>query len=198
MSAEATPLNAVVVEPAAIERRLWTYSELLATLPESNRPIELWDGEVIVTPAPTPQHQEISMRLERRLVDFVAAHHLGKVYHAPLDVILAEYRVVQPDILFIANDNLSIIQDRVRGVPDLVVEIVSPGTWHLDRLDKRALYEQYGVREYWIVDPEAATVEVLAWEEGTFRLHGRFAPGDRASSALLPGFEIAVDELLGR
>ena len=169
---------------------------MMSELPETNQPTELWDGELVMTPAPTPLHQEISQRFEGLLIAFVQANRPGRVYHAPIDVVFGERQVVQPDILFISRENLSIIQDRIRGVPDLLVEIISPGTWRRDRVEKRALYEQYGVREYWIVDPEAETVEVYRWQAGAFALHGRFVPGDVASSALLEGFSVAVDAIL--
>ncbi len=185
-----TPLTPTAVRP----EELWTFSRVMSELPETNRPTELWDGELVMTPPPL--QQEISQRLEGFMIAFVQANHLGRVYHAPIDVVFSERQVLQPDILFISQENLGIIQDRIRGVPDLLVEIISPGTWRRDRVEKRALYEQYGVREYWIVDPGAETVEVYRWQAGAFALHGRFVPGDVASSALLEGFSVAVDGVL--
>ena len=83
------------------------------------------------------------------------------------------------------------------GAADLVAEVISPGSRRRDRIDKRDLYEQHGVREYWLIDPEAKTVEVLCLESGTYRLAGRWHPGDRARSRLLKGFEVPVAPLLG-
>jgi Uma2 family endonuclease len=109
---------------ASHQERLWTYAELIAELPETNRPTELGDGELVMVPAPTFQRQAVSQRFEEALRRWVKTHQLGVVAHAPLDVVLAPRRVVQPDILYISNARRSIIRDRIEGAPDLAVEIV--------------------------------------------------------------------------
>jgi Uma2 family endonuclease len=179
------------------KKRRWTFDELVAQTPETNQPTELWDGELIMTPAPTPLHQRISFRLAQLMEQFVSAHQLGEVMVAPVDVVLTQRRIVQPDILYISNAKRGIIQDRIDGVPDLVVEVVSPGTWRRDHMDKKALYEQFGVQEYWIVDPEAKMIEVFVLEQKSYRLLGRWGTGERARSQQLAGFEVSVDGVMG-
>jgi Uma2 family endonuclease len=183
--------------PAKWKNRHWTFDELAAELPESNLPTELWDGELIMSPAPTPSHQKILARLFKALDAWVEQHHLGETFLTPIDMVLTMHRATQPDIVFIANERLGIVKDRITGAADLVAEIISPGSRRRDRIDKRDLYEQHGVREYWIIDPEAKTVEVLHLEQGTYQLVGRWHPGERAQSRLLAGFEVAVSPLLG-
>ncbi len=175
--------------------RRWTFEELAAEVGETNKPMELWDGELFLSDAPTFSHQEIVARFYERLKDWASPRALGKVVFAPIDMILTCRRVTQPDVLFISSERLDIIKDRVRGAADLVAEVISPDSRRRDRIEKRDLYEQHGVREYWILDPEAETVEVLFLDRGEYRLVGRWRPGDRARSQLLKGFSVAVTEL---
>jgi Uma2 family endonuclease len=176
-------------------RRRYTYQELVAEMPETNQPSELWDGEVVMSPAPSFYHQEIVFRFSRLLHEWVAKHHLGKVVLGPIDMVLSPHRVTQPDVVFIAQDRLAIIARAINGPVDLAAEVVSLGNRNRDRIEKRDLYEQYGVKEYWLVDPEAQTVEVLHLENGRYQLLMRCIPGQTARSKLLPGFEIAVQPL---
>jgi Uma2 family endonuclease len=170
---------------------------MAAELPETNLPTELWDGELILSPAPSFFHQEIVTRFYKLLDAWVARHRLGKTGLAPLDMVLAPHRAVQPDIVFIANERLDIIRERVEGAADLVAEVLSPGSRRRDRLDKRDLYEQHGVKEYWLIDPEARTVEVLFLERGEYRLVGRWQPDGQAALRLLKGFKVSVRDLFG-
>jgi len=177
-------------------KRLWTYDEMLAELPESNLPVELWDGEIVMSPTPTPSHRTIVGSLYRALDDFVRDNKAGIVFLSPLDVALSQHRVVQPDVFFISNANKDIVQDRIRGVPDLAVEVISRGSWKRDRVEKKALYEQVGIAEYWIVDPESRSIEVFALTKGVYQLHSRAADAELAKSKLLAGFKISFGQLI--
>jgi Uma2 family endonuclease len=176
-------------------KRFWTFDELVEELPESNQPCELWDGELIMPPAPDPLHQDIVFSIARRLDAFVRRRKLGKVFITPIDVVFTQSRVVQPDVIYISNKNRRAIQDRIRGVPDLVVEVISEGSWRRDRVDKRTLYEQFSVPEYWIIDPESETIEVFILSKGTYRVHCKAAGNEKATSKLLLRFSVSFEEL---
>ena len=118
------------------------------TAEETNRPRELSYGILREPPAPFFSHQAVVLRIARILSEHVESLHLGQVGIAPLDVVLDPARalVVQPDVLFVSNDRLASVHNQVWGAPDLVVEVLSPGTEAHDRGDKLEWYRQYGVQ----------------------------------------------------
>ena len=157
---------------------------------------QLIDGELILAPSPTSRHQFVSVRLTVALFQFVEQHGAGVVLQAPLDVILAEHEVFQPDILFVSNDRREIMTPaNIQGAPDLVVEILSPSTRRNDRGHKLDVYSRYGVREYWIVDPDAGLVEVLAAGGSGLALAATFSLEDVLVSPLLPGLAVELDQV---
>ena len=182
-------------EAVAAEPRRYTYVELLAELPEANRPAELWDGELIGSPAPSLQHQKVALTFYRRLHDWVSAANLGEVFAAPVDMVLSSHCVMQPDVAFVARDRLDLDRRAIEGPADLIAEIVSLGGRDRDRIRKRDLYEQHGVKEYWIIDPQPGTIEVLFLESTGYRRIGCFRAGDTARSQLLTGFTVPVDQI---
>ena len=174
--------------------RKLTYADYCLT-PDDER-YELLDGELIMVPAPGTGHQIVAMELGTLLHVFVKARGLGRVFSAPYDVVLSETTVVQPDVLFIANERTHIITpDNVQGPPDLVVEILSPSTANRDRTRKRALYAQYGVQEYWLVDPDTRTVTVLRQGAAGFTVVDRYGAGETLTSPTLPGFTVNLNDL---
>lgn len=132
-----------------------TAFDVFQMLPEGTL-AEVIDNQLFMAPSPTPDHQEAAGNLFTDINVFVRTNKLGKVFFAPLDLYLDEHsNVVQPDILFIAKSNPLVIDNRgLRGVPDLIIEVLSPGNKKYDSIKKKKLYEKFGVKEYWLVDPE--------------------------------------------
>jgi Uma2 family endonuclease len=188
---------AIAVTPKPRAKRLWKYNEMVAELPETNQSVELWDGQIVMSPSPHPDHQRIVLRFCERLNRFVSQSKLGEVFVSPLDVVLSPRRAVQPDVLFVSNQRKHIIKDHIHGVPDLAVEVISAGTWQRDRVSKKSLYEQFGLPEYWIVDPESRTIEVFVLVKGAYALHSRAEGEAVATSKILNGFKLSFADLEG-
>ncbi|MEE8410546.1 MAG: Uma2 family endonuclease [Myxococcota bacterium] len=178
-------------KPAKI---VWTYDDY-RLIPDDGFRYEVIDGDLIVTPAPSTLHQAISKRLQMALMLQIEQPGHGVVFNAPIDVIFTSTRTVQPDLLVVATPRRNIVTQRgIEGPPDLIVEIGSPTTESRDRGVKLKLYATEGVREYWIVDPEAHVVEVLALGETGYVTHARHGPGQRVAS-LIFNLSIEVDPL---
>ena len=156
-------------------------------LPEGE-PVQLLRGRLIVSPSPNILHQLIVVRLGE-LFSAIADQTDGFAVVAPMDTVLSEHTIPQPDVIYIRNANKGIIEDRVRGVPDLVIEVLSPSTARVDRLEKLDLYARHGIAEYWIVDPEPQVFEFLILKDGNY--HEEFAQSDRYASPQFP--EVQID-----
>jgi len=174
-----------------------TYQDYLQ-FPEDGRRHELIDGEHFVTAAPNVKHQTLLALLTELLGGFVRRNKLGRVWATPLDVVLSDFDIVQPDLIFLSRERFQLLTEaHLRGAPDLAVEVLSPSTRRRDLSDKLRLYERSGVTEYWVVDPEEDTVEVYRQNEGGYRLEARLSveQGDTLSSPLFPGWALALEEL---
>jgi Uma2 family endonuclease len=157
---------------------------------------EIINGEEVVGPSPFGKHQKISQRILWIVLSHVKKNDSGDVFYSPLDVIFEEgIDRVQPDILFIRKENMAIFQDYVRGVPDMVCEIVSPGTYRRDTAIKKEIYEKYGVPEYWVVIPELKIIEVKTLEEGRYKIHS-YAEGEgMVTSKIIEGLQINIKDI---
>jgi Uma2 family endonuclease len=182
---------------ATLTRRRATVEEFWS-LPESVLPLEYVNGEIVMAPAPMPGHQIAIRGIFRALDRFVVKASLGEVYFSPFDVVLPSGDVVQPDIFFLTNQEAKLVspRKRLRAVPSLVIEILSPGTATHDAITKRELYEKNGVREYWIVDLETRNIAQLVLRKKRYALK-ELGEGETIKSAVLEGFEQGVGELLG-
>jgi Uma2 family endonuclease len=172
----------------------FTYEDYVL-LPEDRR-YEVIDGELFMTPAPTPNHQLILMRLARVLEDYARVQGEGTVLIAPCDVVLSQTDVLQPDVFFVSAERVEIIGEKYIGAaPDLVVEVLSPSTESRDRIAKAKRYAKFGVREMWLVDSKAKTIEVLVNSPEGFVRHGLCGSGQFVRSVILPALEFPVDPI---
>ena len=175
----------------APKKRKFTYEDYLKT-PDDQR-YELIEGDLIMTPSPVPYHQWLLKNIGFALESFVREKKMGKIFYAPCDVYLDNENVLQPDILFIAKERLNIIGEKnIQGAPDLVIEILSESSAYRDMVKKKKLYEQFGVKEYWIIDPEEKTVEIYSRQDDSFALTKRFTEKNTLESPLLPGLKIKL------
>ncbi len=167
-----------------------TYEDYLNT-PGDER-WELLDGELVKVESRNTAHQTVTGNLFFHLLTFVKDSGLGRVFVAPYDVVLSTHNVLQPDVLFIPEEQQSIVTaDNVKGSPALVVEVISPSSGTRDREIKRRIYAQQGVGEYWLVDPVAYTISVMVLQGERYREVGAYGPEDILTSPALP--ELALE-----
>ncbi len=170
------------------DRERWTYDDLRA-MPETHDRYEIIDGVLYTSPSGhVMRHQGAVGNLHFLLRQWVQEHGLGRVFVSPADVVASPERVVQPDVFFVTEGRLDIVGAYVDGAPDLVVEVISPSSEKYDRVNKFDLYERIGVKEYWIVDPDAQEVEVFVLRKDAFEQFGTHGRGGEVRSALLEGF----------
>ncbi|MDK2888813.1 MAG: hypothetical protein PWP72_1691 [Thermoanaerobacter sp.] len=164
-----------------------TYADYLQI--DDGRQYELIEGELVLTPSPGFLHQHIAANIGGLLRTYVDKHNIGLVLYAPFDVVLADNLVLQPDVLYLSRERFDLLTENcLKGAPDLVVEVLSPASGRRDRLEKSRLYLKHGVKEYWVVDPSAQTVEIFSAREKGWLLAGAYGPEDTLNSPLLPGF----------
>ncbi len=178
----------------------WTYEDYLALTPPDSSGFEILRGEFTVAPAPIPRHQWACDELTSLLRLFVKQKDLGRVFSSPIDVILGRHtqaeNVVQPDILFVAKARLdTITETNIWGAPDLMVEVLSVSSVHRDRVDKKRIYAEFGVREYWIVDIQKKRLEAFDLTGDVPVLQAIAAGSDVFEPNLFPGLKIPLSEL---
>ena len=183
--------------PSSFGARL-TYDDL-ARMPDDGLRHEIIDGVHYVTPSPAFRHQIVGKRVLLAIDNYLEAHPgVGEVVGAPLDVVFTRWDVVEPDVVFVADDQRAIITElNIQGAPALVVEVLSPGTKTRDLGVKKDLFDRGGVREYWIVDPRSNTVIIhRRAADGSFP-KAQLLPSDGESltTPLLPGFVLSLKKL---
>ncbi len=167
-----------------------------AQLPDDGNRYELINGELIIVAAPLTIHQKVNANISSQLIAFVEKNKLGQVFYAPIDVVLSSHNTLQPDIIFIEKKRKAIITEKnINGAPDLVIEILSPSSFYYDLFDKKELYEQHGVKEYWLVDPLRQWADVYVLKEKNFELVQHREKEGALHSTVLNGFKIDLPQM---
>ncbi len=175
-----------------------TTADYLRT-PESNRVHELWRGVFRVAESPTSSHQDLAFEIAIAIRAHVKPRELGKVWVAPLDVILDHDRaiVLQPDVVFVSHERLAIVTDKVRGAPDLVVEVLSPFPRIGTLTERVECFATHGVRECWLVDQPTRTIDVLTFEGGRISHRASAAASQPVPSRVLPDLQFRLEDAIG-
>ncbi|MFN3976216.1 MAG: Uma2 family endonuclease [Aquificaceae bacterium] len=174
---------------------LFTYEDYLRL--EEDKRYEVLEGELLEMPASTTFHQKIVGNLYHLFRSYQKEKGAGDFYLSPVDVVLSEDVVVQPDIVFISKERLDIVKEKgIFGAPDLVVEVVSPSTFKRDTEDKRRIYAKHGIKEYWLVFPEEKGIEVLELKDGVYEVFSYAFEKGRVCSKVLEGFCLNLEEVL--
>ncbi len=165
--------------------------------PDDGNRYELIDGELVMAPSPDFYHQRPSGRLMGFFQWYLEENPIGEVLHAPFDVYLGNHNALQPDLLYISNENRGIIRGRAHGAPDLVVEILSPSNFRIDLGKKREIYQQFKVKEIWFIYPNERKLvaERLSADGSQYEPALEFAEDAILTTPLLPGFELAVHRI---
>jgi Uma2 family endonuclease len=172
-----------------------TYEDF-AALPDDGRRYELHEGELSVTPAPGTDHQDTLGNLFVIIRGHVRARGLGRVFFAPVDCILENVTVVEPDLVYVETSRLSVISKRgIEGAPTLAVEVVSPSSAGIDRRRKLQLYARYTVPYYWIVDPPTRTIEAYRLAQGLYQAAGTLSGTTPVSLPPFPDLSLDPQEI---
>ncbi len=158
---------------------------------------ELLNGNLVRRTAPSVKHQNVITNLIISMGVFNREKKMGRIFTAPIDVYFDGKNGVQPDLIFIKTERLFIIEneDYVNGAPDLIIEVISPGSIRRDRVDKKDLFEQFAVKEFWLIDPQNKTIEIYTMENNAYRLHEFQEQEGKITSLVLEGFEIDVKDV---
>ncbi|MEW6211979.1 MAG: Uma2 family endonuclease [Acidobacteriota bacterium] len=170
----------------------------LELMPEDGNIYEMIEGEIIVSRAPDLSHQDIMLNLAHSLKSFLSQNPLGKVWATP-GVIFDEFNSAIPDLAFVSSERLDdlIAEGRIKGAPDLMIEIVSPGAVNRrrDRIVKKHTYSKFSVGEYWVVDPENRAVEIYRLDGRELKLAAALTGEDEITSPLLAGYRFKVESV---
>lgn len=180
---------------SVISKKL-TYKDYVSFTPVESGNYQLIDGEIIYMTSPSSKHQRVVIALTTAFEIFSWKNNLGKLFIAPMDVVLEDSEIYQPDLLFILNERKNIIEDnKITAAPDLVIEVLSVSNAYYDLITKKKVYESSGVKEYWIVDPLEKTLQIHKLENHKFLIHQTLETKGKVNSSLLPDLEIDIEKI---
>lgn len=158
---------------------------------------ELFNGIIMKRAAPSLIHQNANDNLLADIKIFLRQNPVGRVYSAPVDVEFDKFNAFQPDLAFVTNERSFLFEDGdyIKGAPDLIVEIISPGNVRRDRVEKKEICQQFAVREYWLIDPLSQTIEIYVMRDNAYQLHDFLEQTGKATSTVLTGFELEISTL---
>ena len=190
---------AIILADSKIEKVNWERFREIELAEDDLFIYELFDGEIMKRSAPSLIHQRISRKLLGKMDAYIEEKKLGEIFSAPVDLNLDEHNAFQPDLAFISKERSFLIEDDdyIKGAPDLVVEIISPGTVKKDRVIKKNLCERFAIREYWLVDPLNKGIEIYIMQEDKYVLHDLQEINGKISSTVLTGFELELGHIFG-
>jgi Uma2 family endonuclease len=178
------------------EEKLITVAELFDMELEEGYFYELLNGHIVKKQAPSPQHQKAVVKMTTLIENFITEKDLGDCYTSPIDVFFDKYNNTQPDVLFIKKDRLFIVTPNgIEGHPDLIIEVLSPSTYRNDRIGKMKLYCEFGVSEYWIVDPIYKVVEVYNLENNAYVMTSNAVETGEITSKVLDDFKTNIEQI---
>ena len=178
------------------ENKLITVEELFNMELEEGYFYELLNGHIVKKQAPSPKHQKAVVKITTLIENFITERDLGDCYTSPIDVFFDKYNNTQPDILFIKKERLFIVtKDGIQGQPDLIVEVLSPSTYRTDRTTKMKTYCEFGVSEYWIVDPNNKAIEVYSLENNAYVVTSIAVETGEVVSKVLEEFKVDIEKI---
>ena len=176
------------------EKEKYTYEDYLK-LPEG-APYQLINGELVMSPSPTTYHQIIANNISTLLTQYVRKNKFGTILFSPIDVYFEKHETYQPDIIFVSKERKEIIgEKKIEGAPDLVIEILSESNAYYDLKHKKNIYEKYGVKEYWIIDPMDKSIEVFEGKAKKFTLIDQKKDKGKIKSKIFSGLKIDTEDI---
>ena len=158
---------------------------------------ELFNGIIVKRTTPSLIHQHVVGNLLTDIINFLRKNPLGQAYAFPVDVVFDNHNAFHHDLSFVTKERSFLYEDGdyIKGAPDLIVEIISPGNVRRDRKEKKDICQQFAVREYWLIDPLSQTIEIYVMRDNDYQLHDFLEQTGKATSTVLTGFELEISTL---